>query len=58
MIKMKVRGFCVQYSKRMSRNWRNREQELQKQIDHLMNELKANGSKEYIFLTFTVCDLS
>ena len=32
----------------MSRNWRNREQEFQKQIDHLMNELKANRSKEYI----------
>ena len=48
MIKMEVRGFCVQYSRHMSRNRRNREQELQKQIDHLLNEQKTNRSKENI----------
>ena len=45
---MEVRGFCVQYSKRQSKIHRNAEKDLQKQIDHLMNVLKTNRSKENI----------
>ena len=48
MLKMEVRGFCVQYSKRKSKIRRSKERELQKQIDHLMNVLKTNRSKENI----------
>ena len=48
MLKMEVRGFCVQYSKRKSKIRRSKERELQKQIDHLMNMLKTNRSKENI----------
>ena len=45
---MEIRGFCVQYSKRQNKIRRNTEKELQKQIDHLMNVLKTNRSKENI----------
>ena len=48
MLKMEVRGFCVQYSKRQSKIRRNAEKDLQKQIDQLMNVLKTNRSKENI----------
>ena len=48
MLKMEVRGFCVQYSKRQSKIRRNAEKDLQKQIDQLMNVLKTNKSKENI----------
>ena len=45
---MEVRGFRVQYSKRQSKIRSNAEKDLQKQIDHLMNVLKTNSSKENI----------
>ena len=48
MIKMEVRGFCVQYTKRKNRERRNTEKKLQAQIDHLMNLLKTERSKESI----------
>ena len=48
MLKMEMRGFCVQYSKRKSKIRRSKERELQKQIDHLMSMLKTNRSKENI----------
>ena len=48
MIKMEMRGFCVQYSKRKSRERRNREKELSDQIDALMKTLATNKSKENI----------
>ena len=48
MIKMEVRGFCVQYSKRKNRKLRNREKELSEQIDALMKVLATNRSKENI----------
>ena len=48
MIKMEVRGFCVQYTKRKNRERRNTETHLQQQIDHLMNQLKTDRTKENI----------
>jgi len=48
MLKMEVRGFCVQYSKRENKFRRNAEKELQNKIDHLMNVLKTNRSRENI----------
>ena len=48
MIKMAVRGFCVQYSKRKNRKRRNREKELSDQIDALMKALVISRSKENI----------
>ena len=48
MIKMEVRGFCVQYTKRKNRERRNTEKHLQQQIDHLMNQLKTDRTKENI----------
>ena len=48
MIKMEVRGFCVQYLKRKNRKRRNREKELSDQIDALMKALVINRSKENI----------
>ena len=48
MIKMEVRGFCVQYTKRKNRERRNAEKNLQTQIDHLMTLLKTERSKENI----------
>ena len=48
MLKMEVRGFCVQYTKRKNRERRNTEKNLQDQIDHLMNLLKTERSKENI----------
>ena len=45
---MEVRGFCVQYSKRENKFRRNPEKELQNKIDHLMNVLKTNRSRENI----------
>ena len=48
MNKMEVRGFCVQYSKRMNKKRQNREKDLQKHFDRLMNELKNNRSKQNI----------
>jgi len=48
MIKTEVRGFCVQYTKRKNRERRNTEEKLQAQIDHLMNLLKTERSKESI----------
>ena len=45
---MEVRGFCVQYTKRKNRERRNTEKKLQAQIDHLMNLLKTERSKENI----------
>jgi len=47
-IKMEVRGFCVQYTKWKNRERRNTEKKLQAQIDHLMNLLKMEQSKESI----------
>ena len=48
MIKMEVRGFCVQYTKRKNRERKNAEKNLQTQIDHLMTLLKTERSKENI----------
>ena len=48
MLKMEIRGFCVQYSKRKNRIKRNKERDLQKEIDHLMALLQSNRSKENI----------
>jgi len=45
---MGIRGFCVQYTKRKNRDRRNTEKKLQAQIDHLMNLLKTERSKESI----------
>ena len=44
----RFRGFCVQYSKRKNRIKRNKERDLQKEIDHLMALLQSNRSKENI----------
>jgi len=46
MIKMEVRGFCVQYTKIKNRERRNTKKHLQRQIDHLMNQLKTDRTKE------------
>lgn len=48
MIKIKVRGFCVQYTKRRDRARRNTEKHLLQQIHHLMNLLKTVRSRENI----------
>ena len=48
MIKMEMRGFCVQYSKRKNRERRNIEKDLCDQIDALMKALATNRSKENI----------
>lgn len=48
MIKMEMRGFCVQCTKRKNRERRNAEKKLQVQNDHLMNLLKMERSKENI----------
>ena len=48
MIKMEMRGFCVQYSKRKNRERRNIEKDLSEQIDALMKALATNRSKENI----------
>ena len=45
---MEIRGFCVQYSKRKNRIKRNKERDLQNEIDHLMALLQSNRSKENI----------
>ena len=45
---MEVRGFCVQYIKRKNRECRNTEKVLQPKIDHLMDQLKTDRSKENI----------
>ena len=42
MLKMEIRGFCVQYSKRKNRDKRNEERDLQNQIDTLMIADKQN----------------
>ena len=46
MIKIEVRGFCVQYTKRKNKERRNTEKHLQQQTDHLMNQLKTDRTKE------------
>ena len=48
MIKMEVRGFCVQYTKRKNRERRNTEKHLQQQTDQLMNQLKTDRTKDKI----------
>jgi len=48
MIKMEVRGFCVQYTKRKKRERQNTEKHLQQQIDHLMNLVQTDRTKENI----------
>ena len=48
MIKMEVRGFCVQHTKRKNRERRNTKKHLQQQIDQLMNQLKTDRTKENI----------
>ena len=48
MIKMEMRGFCVQYSKRKNRERRNIEKDLSEQIDALMKALATRRSKENI----------
>ena len=48
MLKMEIRGFCVQYSKRKNRDKRNEERDLQKQIDTLMIALQTNRTKDNI----------
>lgn len=48
MLKMEVRGFCAQYSKRENRQKRNKECDLQKQIQNLMILLQLDRSKENI----------
>ena len=48
MLKTEIRGFCVQYSKRKNRIKRNRERNLQKEINDLMTLLQPNRSKENI----------
>ena len=48
MLKMEIRGFCVQYSKRKNRIKRNKERDLQKEIDDIMTLLQSNRSKENI----------
>ena len=48
MLKMEMRGFCVQYSKRKNRERRNIEKDLSDQIDALMKALATNRSKENI----------
>ena len=48
MIKMEMRGFCVQYSKRKNRERRNIEKDLSEQIDAIMKALATNRSKENI----------
>ena len=42
MLKMKMRGFCVQYSKRKNRERRNIEKDLSDQIDALTKALATN----------------
>ena len=48
MLKMEIRGFCVQYAKRKNRIKRNRERNLQIEIDDLMTLLQSNRFKEHI----------
>ena len=48
MIKMEIRGFCVQYSKRKNRERRNIEKELSGRMERLMKILETNRSKENI----------
>ena len=48
MLKMEMRGFCVQCSKRKNRERRNIEKDLSDQIDALMKALATNRSKENI----------
>ena len=48
MLKIEIRGFCVQYSKRKNRIKRNKERDLRKEIDDLMTLLLSNSSKENI----------
>ena len=48
MLKMEVKGFCVQSTKRKNRERRNTEKVSQKKIDHLMKQLKTDRSKENI----------
>ena len=45
---MEIRGFCVQYSKRKNRIKRNKERDLQKEIDDMMTLLQSNRLKENI----------
>ena len=54
MIKMEMRGFCVQYSKRKNRERRNIEKGLSEQIDALMKALATNRSKENITKLYTL----
>ena len=48
MIKMEIRGFCVQYCKRKNRERRDVEKELSNQIDSLLKTLATNRTKENI----------
>ena len=48
MLKMEIRGFYVQYSKRKNRDKRSEERDLQKQIDTLMIALQTNRTKDNI----------
>ena len=48
MLKMEIRGFCFQYSKRKNRDKRNEERDLQKQIDTLLIALQTNRTKDNI----------
>ena len=48
VLKMEIRGFCVQYSKRKNRDKRNEERDLQKQINTLMIALQTNRTKDNI----------
>ena len=45
---MEVRGFCVQYTKRRTENAGILKKFYNKKIDHLMNQLKTDRSKENI----------
>ena len=48
MIKMEIRGFCVQYCKRKNRERRDIEKKLSEQLDSLMKTLATNRTKENI----------
>ena len=48
MIKMEVRGFCVQYKKRKNRECQNTEKHLKQEIDQLINKLKTDRTKDKI----------
>ena len=52
MIKMEIRGFCVQYCKRKNRERRDIEKKLSEQLDSLMKTLATNRTKENITKLF------